>query len=164
MLGKVYNIFGFEPHHKLYLGISTLLKECIFKFLDSHRLETNPSAVLEQWQPLSRMKVSILRGVNFLPVAIDRKTGVPGLHVDCSSKGYSMHWNALFLNNGVSGMLKRENYRAVKTVFLPIQAYVDDAARFQNDANITCVLRSYSDTVSKVVSQNYGQAWIVAEL
>lgn len=61
-------------------------------------------------------------------------------------------------------MLLENVYQAVRMVFPTIGIYINRGTGFESDANITGVHRMYSDVVSKVVSQNYSQGWIVAEL
>lgn len=49
-------------------------------------------------------------------------------------------------------------------VFPDIRAYIDLATEFQNNANMTGVLRLYSDMMFKVGSQNYGRGLYAAKL
>lgn len=48
VLGKICNIFGFEPLQDLYLGTSKLRKECSFKFLGSDSVMMKPAGGVEQ--------------------------------------------------------------------------------------------------------------------
>lgn len=45
-----------------------------------------------------------------------------------------------------------------------MEAYIDRATRYYNDAKFTGVLKMYSDIMSEAVSHNYGQGWSVADL
>lgn len=63
------------------------------------------------------MRLSILRGVNFLLEAIDRHADVPGLHMDSFSEKCCTHLNGLLLNSGVGDMNVGKHYRAVNMVF-----------------------------------------------
>lgn len=103
-MDKVSNIFGIEPLHNLFLGISKLKKKCSSKFLGSDGVITKPGKFEILRKPPSEKKVSIQRGMYSLLVSIERKAGVLGLHVDFSSNRWSMQWNGLFLNSGVFEM------------------------------------------------------------
>lgn len=83
LLNRVYDILRFEPLHNLYLGMSNLLDEYSFKFLGSDKLMRKPNEVSEHRKLLSRMRVSVLHGVNFLFAEIDRDASVPRLRVEC---------------------------------------------------------------------------------
>lgn len=70
-----------------------LLKEHNFKFIFSGNLIANPGEVVEQRQVLSRMRVSILRGLTSFHVAMGRDVGVLGLHLGFSSNGCFIQLN-----------------------------------------------------------------------
>lgn len=105
---------------------------------------------------LRQMRVSIQSRVNSSVAATSWDTSIPCLHVDFSSNSCSTQFNSLFLNNGLNGTLQEKDFRAVSMVFPIIAAYTDRETGFQNDANVTGVHFMYSNTVSKLVSQNYG--------
>lgn len=88
----------------------------------------------------------------------------PGLQVTISSKGFLMQLNGFFLNSGVHGMLEGKACHPVDTVFPIIGGYIDRETGVKGDANLTGVPRMSSDTMFKVVSQNYGRELFVAEL
>lgn len=155
MLGKLYNIFGIGTLQSLHLGISTLLNVLTFEFRDSDMVIRKPGAVERQGQPLNGNRVSIRRDVNSSIAAIFREASVLDLHVDLSIKACSMQFGRLFLNSGALVVLKDKDYRSVYAVFLIIEAYIKRATGFLYDANMTCFRRTYSNIVSKVVSQNY---------
>lgn len=96
--GKVYNSFGFEPLHNLRLGIPQLLKEYMFKFPRSDREMAKIGNFERRRQPLSQIRVSILRIVNSLLAAINREPSISGLNVDFSTKGCSVHLYGIFQN------------------------------------------------------------------
>lgn len=98
-----------------------------------------PNGIAELREPLSRMKVSILRRVNFLLAVIYHDAGVPELHVDFSSIGCFMWSIDRFLKSGAREMLEGKNYREVVMVFPIIGADMDPAAGFQNCGNMTDV-------------------------
>lgn len=164
ILGLVYNIFVFEPHHNLHLGISELLKECTVKFLGLNKVETELGVVVEQKHPLSPMRVFILRRINSLLSATDPEAAIPVLRAYFSCKDRAMQSNGVFRNIGMRGMLEKNDYRAVDIVFSIIKDYIVRATGFQNDANILYVHHMYANTVSKVVSQNSNQGRLVAKL
>lgn len=110
------------------------------------------------------MRVSILRDVNSLLAASERDAGIAGLVADFSSKSCCTLSNGLFLNSDVSRVLKGKDYRAMDLVFLITEIYIDRATALQKDANRTGFHRLYSDTMSKVVSQNHVREWSVARL
>lgn len=72
--------------HNQHIRTSKLPKESWFRFLSSNRVMTKPGDVERKIQRLSQMTLSPLRGGNFLRTAIERESGVPGLHVDYSAK------------------------------------------------------------------------------
>lgn len=141
-----------------------LLKKCTIKFHGSDGVMAKPDAVKRQRQRLSRMKVSIYHSVNFKLVAIEREAGVPGLQKEFSIKGRSELLNGLFVNRGLREILQGKDYREVYVVLPIIGSYIDRATVVQNDANMTGGHHMYSDTMSKVLSLNYGQGWSEAEL
>lgn len=75
-------------------------------FLSSNRVMMKPSVVIEQKQPLSPMRISILRGVAFLLAVTHWDTGVSGIHADFSSDGCSMQLDDHFQNKSVRGMIE----------------------------------------------------------
>lgn len=103
-------------------------------------------------------------GVNSLLAAIDRDNGVPGLHVDLSSKYSVMQFNNQFLNTGGCGTLKRKDYLAMDMDVSIIEAYIDRTRRFKIEPILTSVQCTCSDLVITVVSQNNGRGWFVAHL
>lgn len=70
VLGKVYDIFGFYLLNNLDLCVFELLMGCTIKFLASCRAIAISYSAERQRQPLSRMRVSILRCMNYLLAAI----------------------------------------------------------------------------------------------
>lgn len=124
---------------------------------------TKLGEVIEQRQPLKRMKATMPHGVNSLLLAFDREAGVPGLRVDISCNSRSMQLNGLFLNSGVFGTLQGKAYRTLDMVLSIIEAYIDRVTGFRNDTSMTCVNRMYSDIVFKVLSQSYSRGWSVTQ-
>lgn len=93
-----------------------------------------------------------------------RNGGVPELNLDFFSKGSFMQLNAFSLKSGVCEMLEGKDHRAVDKVFPIIDAYINGATGFQNDANMIGFHRMYFNTEFKVVLQNNGRGWFVTEL
>lgn len=118
-------------------------------------MRTNPGGIGEQRQPLSRMRVFVLRVVSSLLAAIDRKAPIPGIHVDFSSSVFSLQLIGLLLNKGVRRMLKEKQCRAADMVLSSIGAFIDRAIGYRKDANMAGGHRMYSDIVFEVVSQKY---------
>lgn len=74
-----------------------------------------------------------------------------------------MQYFGHFLNSDLRGMLEEKDKRAVRMIFSIFGAYIDRAAEFRNEANMNGLYNMYSDVMSRVVSQNYGQRRYVAE-
>lgn len=153
-MNTAFNIFGFEPLQNLNLGTSKLLNEYPLKFLGSNCLMRNSGLVVEQGLPISRMRVIVLCGVDALLTAVTRKADVPGLYEDFFSKSFFTQSSIFFLINGVCRMLEGKDYCAVDLIFPIIRANFDATTRFQNEANMTSVHRTYSKIVSDVLSEN----------
>ena len=125
---SLYDIFTFEPLHNLHLGISKLLKNCTFNLISSNypaMFSTNKNA---KPSVIRSKKTSILSGCNTLLRAIERDSGVSGLHVDFSGKDASSRLNGIFLQTGLRGMLEGKDYRRLDTVFPFVAAFIDTVA------------------------------------
>lgn len=152
VLDKVYNIYGFEMLHILHLSIPMPLKECTFKFLVSLRLMTKPGSVNEHRKPLSQMRLSILRSVSPLLVAIEQDTGVTVLRVDFSNNDCSIQLNGVFQTSCFRKSFETKDYQAVNIVSPIVGANIDHATRFQYELNMTGVHHNCFKLVSTVVS------------
>lgn len=97
------------------------------------------SKFVKHWKPLSRRKVSILRGNNRLLMKIGRDAGNHGLRFDFSSKNCFIKMIAASLSNGLYEMLERKYYSALDIVFPIIGAYIDRLTWFLNVGNMTGV-------------------------
>lgn len=89
-----------------------------------------PSRAVEQWQPLSQMRMSILHALDSLLTAIDENDVVSRPLIDISGHGCSTQLNDLLLGSGVRGMLERKDYRAVDMIFSIIEVYINCTTEF----------------------------------
>lgn len=120
-----YDIFTFEPLHNLHLGISKLLKNCTYNLVSSKYPAKFSTSKTAKQSAICSKKTAILSGCNTLLRAIERDSGVSGLHVDFSGKDASSCLNGIFLQTGLRGMLEGKDYRRLDTVFPFVAAFID---------------------------------------
>lgn len=83
---EIYSLFTFETLHNLHLGISEMLKECVFSYLSSDTSLTDVSKGRAEPKALVQIRNAILRGCSLLHSAFQRESATPVIEVD-SSKG-----------------------------------------------------------------------------
>lgn len=77
LLTSAYSIFGLESPPCCHLGISKILKKCMFEYLRPEVVHWHPWKPTHERTPFSRMQPSILRAVRFTLVAMERDFSFP---------------------------------------------------------------------------------------
>ena len=160
----LYSIFTFEPLHNLFLGVSKLLKHCMFQYLSSQTLSTKPSGLQTVPRLFSSVKTAVLRGCNSILSEFQRYYIMPGMKVDLSKHEGSAQLNGIFLPTGLRGMVEGKDYRVLDIVFPFVFGYADIWLGSQDEAPLTRIHVFYTDLVNRLMSNNHSRGWSAADM
>lgn len=146
----IYSIYTFECLHNLLLGISPLLKICLFKYLSSDfEVDTFKYGDTVRMK-ISSLKENLLRAGNSILSNIDEKYPMNGKRVDFSRQEYRTGINGLFLKTGVRGMLEGKDWKNIDMVFPFVAAFVDKMSGCRKGGLLTKVNVQYTEILHDV--------------
>ena len=147
----VYSIYTFEMLHNLYLGLSKILKICLYKYLGSDELVVMTIRDEEKKVVLRSKKKAILKFINHTLSQYEREYGVPSLYVDFKKKGNTNSLDGLYLEKGMKGMLQGRNFKHLDYVFPMVCSTIDTILNKGDKCLLTEVNTSYTELCTKVV-------------
>lgn len=153
---NMYAAFTFEPMHNLHLGISKLIKQCMYTRFSSEQLYLSLN---KRRRTFRSVRNSLLRCANHTLSAIERDSFMPGLHVDFSTCEKGATPNGLFTVDGLRGMLEAKDYWAVDMVFPFVAGCLDRICGESDSAPLTTICTRYTEIVTSAMRYGYKKEW-----
>ena len=148
-----YSIYTFETLHNLYLGLSKILKICLYKYLGSEEIVVISIRDETKNISLRSKKRALLKFINHTLSQYEREYGVPSLYVDFKKKGNTNCLDGLYMEKGMKGMLQGRNFKHLDYVFPLVSSTIDTILNKGNKCLLTEVNTLYTEISTKVVHE-----------
>ena len=161
----IYSIFDYDPMHVLSLGISRLLKECLWELLDDSNRKTSALRTSNgSKKTYKAAKRFVLQSMNhFLLETIESSPGFQ-MRVNLNKEKGIGRLNGLFLENGLAGLLQASDFDRIDKVSPFLGAMADSFCGNSRKAEITKVYTRYVDLLHFATRNHFVPGWSASDI
>ena len=156
----IFQIYLFELLHKVFLGISKMLKQ-VFSERISDPFRKSSFLKNSKGQPKSfpSVRAIVLSVANEIMQKRSQEQPMRGLRIDHSKSAKPWKYNGSFTKDGILGMLEGKDLQALDMIFPFTGAFIDTVYGEDETCFVTTVFTAYSEIILLISRRNMPSGW-----